>query len=85
MIYSPGSAPPPPLPHLNSGLSGINDVGVNETIWPLSKEPTNGQEVERRTWPTGQSTVEDRKTRSSQLTFHDWKVFGKVQVGFART
>ena len=33
MIYSPGSAPTPPLPHLNSGLSGINDVGVNETIW----------------------------------------------------
>ena len=66
MIYSPGSAPPPPLPHLNSGLSGINDAGVNETIWQggtgLSKEAASGPEIlpwtswERRTWSAGQST-----------------------------
>ena len=31
------------------------------------------------------STVEDRKTRSSWLTVHDWEVFSKVEVGFDRT
>ena len=83
------------FPHLNSGLSGINDVGVNETIWqgaqvspkkvPLAKK-SGLDKLERRTWSTGQSTGSTiyRKSQERSLLLR-WIFVDKFCIIFFRT